>query len=157
MKHEYTTSIHHNFRSLDRPAVFSALHKDPAVGNGSCGVLFFLSASAVRDLLMAGNGIPRLLGDFRYSGCRLLHFDPVVLSDRPDLEYRRYRPVFQKKRSQRIAAGIGTTGGPARLRRSSPVRLRSGDRGRGVLNELFFAPAGPIFLETVPVSSYGMT
>ena len=32
---------------------------------------------------------------------------------------------------------MGTTGGLGRVRRLSPVRLRSNNRGRGVLNELF--------------------
>ena len=93
--------------------------------NGSCSVLFLLSASADRDLLMAENGIPHLLGDFRYFGCLLLHFDPVIVSDRFRLEHRRYRPIFQKKRIQRTAAGMRTTGGLGRVRRLSPVRLRS--------------------------------
>ena len=149
--------FHHNFRGLDRPAVLSARHRDPAVENGSCSMLFFLSASADRDLLMAENGISRLLGDFRYFGCRLLHFDPAIVSDRPDLEYRRYRPIFQKtNRIQRIAAGIGATDGLDHIHVLSPVRLRSGDRWRGVLNELFFRPDKVIFLETVPFSLYGM-
>ena len=59
----------------------------------------------------------------------------------------------QKKRIQRTAAGMRTTGGLARLRRLSPVRLRSDHPRRGLLNELFFRPDKVIFLETVPFSS----
>ena len=143
-KNEYHALFHHHFSGLDRPAVFSALHRDPAVENDSCRVLFFLSASADRDLLMAENGIPHLLGDFRYFGCLLLHFDPVIVSDRFRLEHRRYRPIFPKKRIQRTAAGMRTTGGLARLRLLSPVRLRSDHPRRGLLNVPFFAPAGSI-------------
>ena len=104
-KNECLALFHHLFSGLDRPTVFSALHQDPAVENDSCRVLFFLSASADRDLLMAGNGISRLLGDFRYFGCRLLHFDPAIVSDRPDLEYRRHRPIFPKKTNSKNCCG----------------------------------------------------
>ena len=94
------------------------------------------------------NGIPRLLGNFRYFGCRLLHFDPVIVPDRFRLEHRRYRPIFQKtNRIQRIAAGIGTTGCLDRVCRLSPVRLRSDNPWCGLLNILFFAPIGLIFFE----------
>ena len=139
-KHGDRALFRHDFGGLDRVVVLSAFHRDPAVENGSRGKLFFLSASDVRSRFMSGNGISRLLvlGTSQYLGCRLFHFDPVILSDRPDLEYRRYRPIFQKtNRIQRIAAGLGTTGGRNRIRRLSPVRLRSRDRGHRLLNELF--------------------
>ena len=88
--------FHHDFSGLGRLAVLSALHGDPAVENGSRGVLCFLSASADRNHFMAENGISRLLGNSQYFSCGLFYFDPIILLDRPDLEYRRCRPIFQK-------------------------------------------------------------
>ena len=96
---------------------------------------------------MPENGMSRLvLGSSQCFGCRLFHFDPVVLSDRPDLEYRRYHPLFQKNnRIQRILAGMGTTGGLGCVRCLSPVGLRSDNRWHRLLNELFsrLRPARP--------------
>ena len=139
-KHGDRALFRHNFGGLDRVVVLSALHRDPAVENGSRGVLFFLSAADDRSRFMSENEISRLLvlGTSQYFGCRLFHFDPVILSDRPDLEYRRYRPIFQKAtRIQGIAAGMGTTDNLDRVRLLSPFRLRSCDRGHRLLNELF--------------------